>query len=178
MSTPIILLIPGLGNSGPHHWQTLWAQKYPKAQRVIQRDWDNPVLTEWVNTLDAHIAACQEPVVLVAHSLSCALVAQWVQTFGKQVYGALLVSPADVDSAAHTPAEAHVFSPMPLLPFTFPSIVVASSNDPYAELARAEHFAHCWGSRFVNAGEAGHINAASGHGEWLAGETLLAELLK
>ena len=36
-----ILLVPGLGNSGPQHWQTLWAQRhhYP---RVQQANWHQP----------------------------------------------------------------------------------------------------------------------------------------
>jgi len=55
----------------------------------------------------------------------------------------------------------------------FPSLVVASSEDPYIALERAEYFARCWGSELVNIGPAGHINAASGYGKWAEGVELL-----
>jgi uncharacterized protein len=116
--------------------------------------------------------------VLVAHSLACEVVAHWVKSFGRGVKAALLVSPADVDSPAHTPAEERSFGPIPLVRFLFPSIVVASTNDPYVELERAELFAKSWGSRFVAVSQAGHINASSGLGEWLEGKRLLQELLR
>ena len=178
MTTPTILISPGLGGSGPEHWQSLWEKKYPGAQRVVQRDWEDPVLAEWVAALDDKVTQSRMPVVVVAHSLSCALVAHWVQQYKRSIAGAFLVSPADVDSEAHTPAIVRSFSPMPLVRFPFSSIVVASSNDPYVDLARAEHFAACWGSRFVNGGAAGHINVASGYGEWPEGERQLAALLQ
>ncbi len=178
MITPTIVIVPGLGGSGPEHWQSLWEKKYPGAQRVVQRDWEDPVLAEWVAALDAQVMQRREPVVVVAHSLACSLVAHWVQQLKRPIAGAFLVSPADVDSEAHTPAIVRSFSPVPLVRFPFPSIVVASSNDPYVDLVRAEHFAASWGSRFVNVGAAGHINVGSGYGEWPEGESLLATLLQ
>ena len=174
---PAVFILPGLGNSGPDHWQSLWEASDPRLRRVTQRDWDHPELSEWLETLQQHIAACQTPPVLVAHSLACALVAHWVERFGKGVRAALLVSPSDVDSPTRTPPETRSFSPIPLLHFPFPSIVVASTNDPYVELDRAEFFARSWGSRFVIVPQAGHINASSGLGEWEEGNKLLQELL-
>jgi len=92
------------------------------------------------------------------------------------VKGALLVAPADVDSPAHTPDEVRDFSPVPLVRFPFPSIVVASSDDPFSPLARAALFARSWGSRFVVLERAGHINADAGFGVWPQGRMLLREL--
>jgi len=43
-------------------------------------------------------------------------------------------------------------------------VLVASSDDPYCTMQRASDFAEAWGSEFVSAGEAGHINVESGHG--------------
>ena len=60
---------------------------------------------------------------------------------------------------------------------SFPSIVVASTNDEYASVERARSFANAWGSTFVNIGAAGHINSASGLREWPEGRELLGELL-
>ena len=36
------LIIPGLGGSGPVHWQTRWQEKLSTARRVEQADWDRP----------------------------------------------------------------------------------------------------------------------------------------
>ena len=57
--------------------------------------------------------------------------------------------------------------------FNFKSIVVTSSNDEWVTLERAEFFAENWGSEFINIGNAGHINAASGFGEWPKGLEIL-----
>jgi hypothetical protein len=42
--------------------------------------------------------------------------------------------------------------------------------------ARARQFAAAWGARFVDIGNAGHINGESKLGDWPVGEKLLAEL--
>ena len=68
------------------------------------------------------------------------------------------------------------FAPVPLERLPFPSIVVASSDDPYVSLERAEAFARGWGSRLVTIGAAGHINTDAGYGEWPEGRRLLDEL--
>ena len=177
MNTTPVLVLPGFGDSGPEHWQSVWEVSDPAFRRVVQRDWEHPELAEWLETLHRHIAGCVAPPVLVAHSLACSLVAHWVDRFGGGVKGALLVAPANVDSPAHTPDEVRSFSPIPLVRFPFPSIVVASTDDPFVALDRAEFFARCWGSRFVTIPQGGHLNANSGLGEWLEGKKLLKELL-
>ncbi|NMG45412.1 alpha/beta hydrolase [Aromatoleum toluvorans] len=175
MTTPVFIL-PGLGGSGPAHWQSIWEASDSSLHRVVQRDWDHPDLKEWVATLQEHIAACEVAPILVAHSLACSLVAHWVNEHGKGVKAALLVSPSDVESPEHTPPEVRGFSPVPLVRFPFPSTVVASTNDPRVALPRAEYFATSWGSRLVVIPEAGHINAESQLGEWPEGKALLWEL--
>lgn len=172
-----VLILPGLGSSGSEHWQSLWEASNPAFRRVVQRDWDHPDLGDWLNTLNKHIAACKTAPVVVAHSLACSLVAHWVERHGRGIKAALLVSPSDVESPAHTPPEVRGFAPMPLLRFPFPSIVVASTDDPCVALGRAEFFARSWGSRLVVVPEAGHLNAMSGLGEWPAGQAWLQELL-
>lgn len=174
MNAPV-LIIPGLGGSGPEHWQSLW-EKRLGATRVEQADWDKPDRAGWLSALDAAIATAKASPVLVAHSLSCALVAHWAATHRRPVHGALLVGPADVDSDTHTPPEAQVFRPMPMARLPFPAIVAASRDDPYVAFDRAAQFAHAWGAELFDAGEAGHINTAAGYGEWKAGEALLARL--
>ena len=155
-----VITLPGLWNSGPQHWQSLWEKKHPEWTRIAHRDWTNPTCHEWVEELDAAIALAEGPPLLVAHSLSCALVA-----------------PSDVDAPSY-PKDAVGFGPMPMNKLPFPSIVVASSNDEYVSMERARAFAAAWGSRLVEIGEAGHINGASGFGAWPEGEALLEELCR
>lgn len=176
MTAPILLL-PGIGNSGPGHWQTLWADTHAGMQRIDGQDWDNPVCAEWVDNLEAAIRRSGPGTVLVAHSLACLQVAHWAQRSSTPIKAALLVAVPDPDGASF-PSQAIGFSPLSLQRLAFPSIVVASSDDPYGGLAHSERCAQAWGSRLVNVGARGHINAGSGLGEWGQGLALLGELLE
>lgn len=170
-----VLTLPGLWNSGPQHWQTNWERKHPGWKRVPHRDWNTPRCGEWVAELDAAIAACKRPPVLAAHSLSCALVAHWAAARSQhKVAGAFLVAPSDVEAPAY-PKEATGFAPMPLERLPFPSIVVASADDEYVSIERARAFGAAWGSTLAEIGDAGHINGASGYGEWPDGERMLLD---
>jgi hypothetical protein len=170
------LVLPGIGNSGPNHWQSLWEKANPSFVRVQQRDWDRPVCAEWVEALDREIARLRDRPVLVAHSLGCLLLVHWAACSVSAVRAALLVAPPDPDGPAF-PREAIGFSPLPMKPFAFPSAVVASTNDPYGSLAFAERCAISWGSRLVNIGAAGHVNAESGLGPWQEGLAVLEQLV-
>jgi len=172
----MILTIPGLWNSGPDHWQSHWERELPDCRRVEQHDWDNPKRDEWVQGLDAAVAATHGPVLLAAHSLGCALVAWWAQQTRLGANGALLVAPSDVELEKY-PKSAEGFRPMPTRRLPFPSIVVASEDDEWVSIDRAQQFARGWGSRFVSIGRAGHINSESKLGNWLRGQELLRELL-
>ena len=169
------LILPGFGNSGPSHWQSLWEAANREFVRVPQRDWDRPVCEEWFGVLETSVARVGAGAVLVAHSLACLLVAHWAARTQLVVKGALLVAPPNPDNA-NFPKAAIGFSPLPANPFTFPGIVVASSDDPYGSLEYARGCALAWGCRFVDAGAVGHINADSGLGDWRAGFALYREL--
>jgi predicted alpha/beta hydrolase family esterase len=169
-----VLILPGLGGSEPGHWQRLLLEREPRAEWVEQDDWDRPDPAAWTARLAA--TAADQPCLLVAHSLGCALVAHLAAGAPARVDGALLVSPADVDDPGRTPPETRPFAPIPRERLPFPAIVAASSNDPYVSQETARGLAAAWGARFVDAGPAGHINVDSGHGAWPLGEQLLAEL--
>ncbi|MCA1664451.1 MAG: alpha/beta hydrolase [Myxococcales bacterium] len=173
-----VLVIPGLSNSGPDHWQSQWERARGDCVRVEQRDWETPSRADWVATLDAAVSTMRGPPVLVAHSTGCATVAHWAATARAQrrARGALLVAPSDPEAPSY-PSGPSGFAPMPLLRLPFPAIVVASDDDEYVTPERAAEFAHAWGARLVNLGRAGHINGASGLGSWLDGQRLLEELL-
>lgn len=174
MATPVLIL-PGWGDSGPGHWQTLWEQANPGFRRVVQRDWEYPICAEWVAMLDGEIQAVGGPVILVAHSLGCITVAHWARTGVPAVRGALLVAPPDVEHPDFPPV-IEGFAPVPRERLTFPSILVASRNDPFGDFERSRALAQAWGSRFIDAGNSGHINADAGFGPWRLGENLLAQL--
>jgi uncharacterized protein len=177
---PVVLTVPGLGSSGPSHWQTLWEDNLPDTHRVELGMWNKPHRNAWVTKLDQSIRAARAPVVLVAHSLGCLAVAWWAalspQPYGWPVAGALLVAPADVDRVdVHPDIAAFKPSPRQLLPF--PSILVASTDDPWIEIEKARSLAAQWGSHFVDAGAQGHLNAASGIGWWAEGQELLDRVI-
>lgn len=174
--TPV-LVVPGIGNSGPQHWQTLWQERHPSWRRVLQHEWDYPLCREWVAALDAAIAASPVPPVLVAHSLGCLVVAHWASRLPAPVRAAFLVAPPDPDGAAF-PAAAQGFNPVPLRRFPFFSLVVASTDDPFGSTAYARRCAESWGSEFVEIGPAGHINVESGHGNWPDGFELFMRLIR
>ncbi|MDA6069613.1 alpha/beta hydrolase [Flavobacterium sp. AC] len=174
-----LLILPGLGNSGEKHWQTFWHKKFKNSIRLVQDNWDEPVCKEWLERLNEEVAKLNEPTILVAHSLAVSLVLHWAgSNTNKNIIGALLVAPADVDSPQHTPESVRNFSPMPVYKLPFPSIVVASENDPYASFERKEYFAKMWGSDFANVGQQGHINSDSDLKYWEAGQLILQQLIE
>jgi serine hydrolase len=173
-----VLFLPGLSNSGPVHWQSLWQAKHPAYRRVQQADWETPRCEDWVRTLHACILQIESPVLLAGHSLACATIAHYAAKYADskgRVTAAFLVTPSDVEAPTYPPGSTG-FNPMPLQKLPFHSVVVASTDDPYVTLERAEFFAHSWGSRLIKIANAGHINAASGYGPWPDGEQWLAEL--
>ncbi len=172
-----ILIIPGLGGSGPGHWQSRWEAKLSTARRVEQNNWLNPRLEDWTARIIAEVEAAQRPVLLVAHSLGVTAVVHAAPRLPKDVVrGAFLVAPP-ADSVL-LEAAGPGFTPLPHAPLPFPSVLVASRTDPYAPYEESEEISYAWGSRLLDAGEAGHINNDSGHGPWPEGLMSLAGFLK
>ncbi len=180
-----IVIVPGWRNSGPGHWQSCWADRIPGAIRVQQQDWQQPRREPWVAAVAHSIAQAPHPVIIAAHSLGCiASVHAAMQLHAAspepsgappapgRIAGALLVAPADPERRALF----EDFTPVPADPLPFPSIVVASSNDPFCPIRMASAYAKSWGSTFVRMPDAGHINTESGHGEWPLGWALLGAL--
>ena len=167
-----IVIQPGWQDSPAGPWQSRWQQALPNAVRVAHGNWDAPELPRWLDGLDAALAACRKPVLVVAHSLGCVTVAHHVRRGGRPIAGALLVAPADVERSG-VPAALAGFAPIPASPLPFPAVLVASDDDPYCPLDRAETLARAWRADLVRVGKAGHINAASGLGDWAQGRVLL-----
>lgn len=179
MSHPV-LIVPGISNSGPEHWQSRWQQHNPSYVRVPFAEWDAPDRHDWVATLEAKVRELGPDTVIVAHSLGTLAVAHWAAGYAGRkapVAGALLVAVPDPDGP-NFPQQARNFKPLPLQPLGFPAVVVASDNDPYSGPVYSAAIAQAWGSRFISIGAHGHINAASGLGDWPQGRALLQELLQ
>lgn len=164
-----VLLVPGLRGSGPAHWQSLWQASHPEYRRVLQQDWAAARLDAWTATLDAAICATAGQVFVVAHGFGCLAAIQRLAQRRADVLGALLVAPRDPCDFGLHPSAADE-------PFDIPSILVASRDDPGMAFPEARRLARRLGSRFVDAGHAGHIDAAAGYGPWPKGQRLLAGL--
>ena len=173
------LVLPGLYDSGPDHWQSLWCRSRPRCRRVELGEWDHPTPSLWASRLDRAIARTPGDVVLIAHSLGCHAVAWWsAQTSAARhakVRGALLVAPPDVEHAG-CHALLRSFAPTPPGPLPFRAWLVASHDDHYARFERSAWMARIWGCSFVDAGHLGHINAQSGLGDWPQGLAYLGAL--
>jgi predicted alpha/beta hydrolase family esterase len=172
-----ILIVPGYTNSGPEHWQSRWQSKLRSARRVEQADWSRPVREDWVQRIVEEVSAATKPVVLVAHSLGVAAAIHAAPEVAGKVAGAFLVAPPDVGNLDGDNRHLAAFGPYPRDPLPFPSLLVASRNDPFGAYEHADDIAGAWGSMLLDAGEAGHINTESGHGPWPEGTMVFAQFL-
>ena len=178
MKASSVLVLPGWQDSGPRHWQSLWVQQHGY-RRVEQHDWQSPLRGDWIARLEDVLLSLDEPAVLVAHSLGCILVAAWAAHSRNlhRVKAALLVAPGDAERP-EIRASLRSWSPSPLQRLPFPSVLVASRDDPYCAFERARLFGHAWGSQFIDYGAAGHLNADSHLASWPEGHVLLQDLMR
>lgn len=182
---PTVLIIPGLRDHVDEHWQTRLAARLPRVRTVPPMGRDNLELAPRVEAIDRELMAIGGPVVIVAHSGGVVALLHWASTPGrsrKLVRGALLATPPDFETPmpeGYPKIEALAAAgwlPMPVEPLPFPSIVAASRNDPLATFERVSALARCWGSLLVDLGEVGHLNPASGFGEWPRADEFIREL--
>lgn len=173
-----IVLLPGWLDSDAAHWQSRW-QAAHGFRRVTQDDWQWPRRGDWMARLDEVLLGEPEPVVLVAHSLGCHLVAAWaaLTRHAGQVRAAMLVAPPDTERE-DTPPQLYNWRPIVRSTLPFASLVVASDDDPFCAAERARGMARDWGSEIASIGACGHINGESGLGDWPQGLDLLAQLVE
>ncbi len=164
-----ILLVPGLHNSGPDHWQSRWQNLHARFERVEQEQWDDPQLLAWSAQLDRVRSRDRRPTLFVAHSFGCLTTVHSAARDAENVAGLLLVAPADPDKFG-------VAGSLPQAALPFPSIMIGSSDDPWMGASCAALWSRRWGSQFVEAGALGHINAESQLGDWPFGYTRLLAL--
>ena len=171
-----VLILPGYGNSGAQHWQTLWEQQNPAFQRIQQQDWEQPICHDWVTTIDEAVQKAGSDTVIVAHSLGSLALAHWAAQTSQAIKGAMFVSIPN-PHGENFPPQAHGFAPIPRQALPFPSLVVLSTNDPFTTLEHALPIAEAWGSEVQILQNAGHINANSGLGSWAQGFNWLQQFM-
>jgi putative acetyltransferase len=169
-----LLIVPGIGGSDAQHWQSVWEAEFGEAAvRIAPESWDDPDHENWHESLDRALARLPTgPVLIVAHSLGCLSAASWlVERKPDAVVGAFLVAPPDRDGPTF-PSAASSFE-LVRHPLPVPTVVVASSNDPYSTLDAAREMARGWGAPLIEVGPLGHVNSESALGRWDAGRALL-----
>jgi predicted alpha/beta hydrolase family esterase len=169
-----VLIVPGLGGSEPEHWQSWLQPQYKSSVRVEQERWQHADLEAWAERIGATLARQRPgPWVAVAHSFGCLALVRHLLTDGPQspIAGALLVAPA-------SPEKFHVAHRLPLDRLQVPSVVVASDTDPWMRAAEAHRWARRWGSRYLNLGDAGHINVAAGFKSFPLAKLLTQRLIQ
>lgn len=173
-----VVIHPGLGGGSQDHWYAGWLRKLKTGKRVEQDNWDQPQKEVWVEQFVRTVDETERPVVVIAHSLGVISAVHAAPNFkANHVKGAFLVAPPDPKCFDDTLPECESFGPVPTDPLPFPSMLIASRNDPYCPYEVAEDFSYAWGSRLLDAGEAGHLNPESGHGPWPEGLLRLASFL-
>jgi predicted alpha/beta hydrolase family esterase len=180
-----ILIVPGLRDHVEDHWQTHLERKLSSVRQVVSV----PLLETDKLSCAARVAAVQRaietiegPLIVVAHSAGALMMVHWAQEHTRGLEGVLLAAPPDFESPLPagypTPdaLQANGWLPVPRHALPFRSIVAASTNDPLATLDRVTQMASDWGSELVDVGALGHINPASGFGEWPLAEQLIRSL--
>ena len=172
-----VLLLPGWLDSDAAHWQSHW-ERLRGWHRVMQSDWLWPKRGDWMARLEEVLLESEEPTVLVAHSLGCLLVSAWAahSQHLSRVRGALLAAPPDIERD-DLPPNLRVWRPILRQPLPFPAIVVTSADDPYSSAEASARLVREWGARHVALGARGHLNGASGLGDWPAGQAWVGELM-
>jgi predicted alpha/beta hydrolase family esterase len=181
-----VLIVPGLRDAVDDHWQTLLQRDLRKAARpvasVLPMGRENLSCSARVAEIERTAQSIEGPIVAVAHSGGCIMLAHWARRTKRAVRGALLATPPDFEKPmpegypTMDALRAGGWLPVPRKPLPFPSIVGASRNDPLGRFSRVTALASDWGSEVVDLGHVGHLNPASGYGQWFKAESLIARL--
>lgn len=177
-----VLIVPGLREHVAEHWQTLLHARLAKVRTVPPLEINGLDCNARVEAIQREIEHIDGDVVLVAHSAGVLMVAHWAARHQRPIKGALRAAPPDLQAqwpAAYPSPERlqeNGWTPLPLAPLPFPSIVAASSNDHLASLDAATALAKAWGSELLALGAVGHLNPAAGFGPWPQAEALIQQL--
>ena len=179
-----VLIVPGLRDHVEAHWQTLLSTQLPQVQTVPPMGREDLDCAKRVQAIEAAMATISGPVVIVAHSGGCVMVAHWahISAHAHRVKGALLATPPDFERPMPEgyPTLAALqtggWLPVPRKPLPFRSLVATSDNDPLATRECVLALAQDWGSETEDLGPVGHLNPASGYGPWPQAVALIERL--
>jgi uncharacterized protein len=182
MSGATVLIVPGLRDHVAEHWQTVLGARLPRVRTVPPMGRTDLSCSARTAAIEHEARAVDGPLVIVAHSGGVVMLAHWAHTTRRPVQGALLATPPDFERPmpegypSIAELDAGGWLPVPRARLPFPSVVAASRNDPLGAFDRVSGLARDWGSRLFDLGEVGHLNPASGFGEWPMAESLVSEL--
>lgn len=177
-----VLIVPGLRDHVAEHWQTHLETRLSKVYTVAPLQTDKLNCAKRVQAIAEQLNKIDGPVILVAHSAGVLMTIHWAALHKNNIKGALLVTPPDLSQSwpenYPTPEALRQegWTPLPNKKLPFPSIVIASQNDPLASFAAVAEMAKNWGSQLLDLGEVGHMNPASGFGPWSQAEQLIQQL--
>ena len=178
-----VLIVPGLRDHVPQHWQTLLVRRLSKVKTVAQLEHDKLNLDARIKAIQATIETIDGPIIVVAHSAGTLMMAHWAKQHTANIQGALLVVPPDFETPMPAPyptleqLKANGWLPMPRQPLPFPTLVCVSNDDPLAHVDKVISLATAWHGEMVFLGNVGHLNPASGYGDWPLADQLIQKLI-
>lgn len=184
-ATPVnatVLIVPGLRDAVAQHWQTLLEPQLPRVRSVLPMGRADLDCAARVDAIERAAQAVEGPLIIVAHSGGCIMVAHWARRTHRRVHGALLAAPPDFEKPMPegyptlAQLDAAGWLPVPRARLPFRSIVAASRDDPLGRFERITALAADWGSECVDLGAVGHLNPASGYGPWPPAHDYIARL--
>lgn len=164
------LIVPGVGGSDEQHWQSWLQRQLPNSSRV-QQNWQQPILQQWIEQWVAHVDNIHEPIQVIAHSFGCltslAALAQHPE-LQEKINNLILVAPANPARFSETgfaqAGQNTYLNYFEQLQLELSSLMLISENDPWLAFDDALHLAEVWKFPYLNMGQVGHINVASGFG--------------
>jgi predicted alpha/beta hydrolase family esterase len=173
------VIIPGLDGSDVHHWQSRWSAEWlPDTVRIQPSSWSDPDLGDWSDAITRAVDSATGDIVFITHSLGCHALAHWLGGSGTaRIHGAFMVGPPDPLAPTFPVDRLPTFASLPAVALTVPSVLIASTDDPYCSIDSAARLAEGWATPLIALHQLGHINSESNLGRWPQGQALLTAFL-
>lgn len=165
------VIVPGVGGSDDDHWQSWLQRQLMSCSRVQQKNWQHPVLADWIENFVYTLNKITTPIQIVAHSFGCltsvAALTQHPELKSK-IQKMILVAPANparfCETGFATNSVENYAQYFHQLRIDVPVDMIISENDPWLSFSDAQALAKAWKVKARNLGQVGHINVASGFG--------------